>query len=104
MLFSQVESYRGALVCMMFSRIGMNVTSVLNNAQLLRHTPDRFRGRVFSTMESLRWSVMIVSMAAAGIASQYTGPRTIGLIAGALGSLTAVAWAWLDWSGRLPEP
>src|SRR5450432_2862636 len=104
MLFSQVESYAVALVCMMFSRIGMSVTSVLNNAQLLRHTPDRFRGRVFSTMESLRWSVMIVSMAAAGIASQYTSPRTIGLIAGALGSLTAAAWAWLDWSGRLPEP
>jgi MFS family permease len=104
MLFSQVESYSAALVCMMFSRIGMSVTSVLNNAQLLRHTPDRFRGRVFSTMESLRWSVMIVSMAAAGIASQYTSPRTIGLIAGALGSLTAAVWAWLDWSGRLPEP
>jgi MFS family permease len=104
MLFSQVESYTAALFCMMFSRIGMSVTSVLNNAQLLRHTPDRFRGRVFSTMESLRWSVMIVSMAAAGIASQYASPRTIGLIAGALGSLTAVAWTWLDWSGRLPEP
>jgi MFS family permease len=104
MLFSQVESYSAALVCMMFSRIGMSVTSVLNNAQLLRHTPDRFRGRVFSTMESLRWSVMIVSMAAAGIASQYASPRTIGLIAGAFGSLTAVAWAWLNWSGRLPEP
>ncbi len=104
MLFSQVESYTAALVCMMFSRIGMAVTSVLNNAQLLRHTPDRFRGRVFSTMESLRWSVMIVSMAAAGIASQYASPRTIGLVAGAFGSLTAVAWAWLDWSGRLPEP
>jgi MFS family permease len=104
MLFSQVESYAVALVCMMFSRIGMNVTSVLNNAQLLRHTPDRFRGRVFSTLESLRWSVMIVSMAAAGIASQYASPRTIGLIAGALGLLTAVAWAWLNGSGRLPEP
>jgi len=104
MLFSQVESYAAALVCMMFSRVGMAVTSVLNNSQLLRHTPDRFRGRVFATMESLRWSVMILSMAAAGIASQYTGPRTIGLVAGAFGSLTALAWAWLDWRGRLTEP
>ena len=104
MLFSQAESYGAALVFMMFSRIGMAVTSVLNNAQLLRHTPDRFRGRVFSTMESIRWSVMIVSMSAAGIASQYVGPRTIGLVAGAFGSLTAVVWAWMDWSGRLPEP
>jgi MFS family permease len=104
MLFSQAEAYGAALVFMMFSRIGMAVTSVLNNAQLLRHTPDQFRGRVFSTMESIRWSVMMVSMAAAGIASQYVGPRTIGLVAGAFGSLTALVWAWLDWSGRLPEP
>jgi hypothetical protein len=89
---------------MMLSRVGMSTTTVLNTAQLLRHTPDRFRGRVFATMESLRWSVMIVSMAAAGIASQYYSARTIGLIAGALGSVTAMAWAWLNATGRLPEP
>ena len=65
MLFSQVESFAAALVSMMFSRVGMAVTTVLNNFQLLRHTPDQYRGRVFATMESLRWSVMIVSMAAA---------------------------------------
>jgi len=103
-LFSQAQNYPAALIFMMFSRIGMAVTTVLNNAQLLRHTPDEFRGRVFSTMESIRWSVMIVSMAAAGIASQYVSPRSIGLVAGALGSVTAVGWAWMDWSGRLPEP
>jgi hypothetical protein len=104
MLFSQAGSYSAALVLMMLSRVGMAVTSVLNNAQLLRHTPDQFRGRVFSTLESLRWSAMILSMAAAGIASQYASARTIGLIAGAFGSLTALAWASLDGTGRLPEP
>jgi MFS family permease len=104
MLFSQVESYAAALGWMMLSRVGMAVTSVLNNAQLLRHTPDEFRGRVFSTMESLRWSVMILSMAAAGTASQYCSPRTIGLVAGAFGVATALIWAWMDATGRLPEP
>jgi MFS family permease len=104
MAFSQATSYAVALVLMMLSRVGMAVTSVLNNAQLLRHTPDEFRGRVFSTLESLRWGAMIVSMAAAGIASQYVSARTIGLVAGALGSVTALAWAWLDGTGRLPEP
>jgi MFS family permease len=104
MIFSQAPSYGIALAAMMFSRIGMAVTTVLNNLQLLRHTHDQYRGRVFATMESLRWSMMIVSMAAAGIASQYYSPRTIGLIAGALGLLTALAWAWCDWTGRLPEP
>ena len=104
MVFSQARDFGGALLAMLLSRVGMAVTSVLNNAQLLRHTPDRFRGRVFATMESLRWSAMIVSMAAAGIASQYFSPRTIGLVAGALGLLTALAWAWRDWRGLLPEP
>ena len=104
MLFSQAPSFALALILMLVSRVGMAVTSVLNNAQLLRHTPDQFRGRVFSTLESLRWSAMIGSMAAAGIASQYVSPRTIGLIAGALGAATALAWAWLDGTGRLREP
>ncbi|MBS1858827.1 MAG: MFS transporter [Acidobacteria bacterium] len=104
MLFSQAVSWEAALMWMMMSRVGMAVTSVLNNAQLLRHTPNQFRGRVFSTMESMRWACMIVSMAAAGIASQYYSARTIGLVAGALGGATALAWAWMDASGRLPEP
>jgi MFS family permease len=104
MLFSQAASFPTALMWMMLSRVGMAVTSVLNQAQLLRHTPDRFRGRVFATLESVRWSAMIVSMAAAGIASQYWSARTIGLIAGTLGGVTALAWAALDAAGRIPEP
>jgi MFS family permease len=104
MLFSQAATFSAALVWMMLSRVGMAVTSVLNQAQLLCHTPDGFRGRVFATLESLRWSSMIVSMAAAGIASQYYSPRTIGLVAGGLGGATALAWACLDAGGRLPEP
>ena len=104
MLFSRTGSFALALLLMMLSRVGMAVTSILNNSQLLRHTAAQYRGRVFATMEAVRNAVMIVSMAAAGIASQYAGPRLIGLVAGALGSLTAIAWAWLDITGRLPEP
>ncbi|MDR3698314.1 MAG: MFS transporter [Candidatus Sulfopaludibacter sp.] len=104
MLFSRTGSFAAALLLMMLSRVGMAVTSILNNSQLLRHTAPAYRGRVFATMEALRNAVMIVSMAAAGIASQYAGPRTLALIAGALGSATAIAWAWLDAAGRLPEP
>jgi hypothetical protein len=104
MLFSQAQSYPWALALMMFSRIGMSFTTVLNTTQLLRHTPDQFRGRVFATMESLRWSVMIGSMAITGVASEYLSARTIGLAAGVLGTLTALVWAWRDWTGRLAEP
>jgi hypothetical protein len=104
MLFSQAATFPAALLYMMLSRVGMAVTSVLNNAQLLRHTPDAFRGRVFATLESLRWGAMIVSMASAGMASQHYSARTIGLVAGALGGVTALAWAALDGTGNLPEP
>jgi hypothetical protein len=104
MAFSQASGYGAALFFMMLSRVGMAVTSVLNQSQLLRLTADEYRGRVFSTLESLRWSVMIVSMAAAGVASQYVDPRTIGLAAGLFGVVTGVGWWLADVTGRLPEP
>jgi len=103
-LFSQARSFGGALAWILLSRVGMAATTVLNTTQLLRHTADEFRGRVFATMEWIRSAVMMVSMAGAGVASQYVGPRTIGLAAGAFGVLTALVWAWADATGRLPEP
>jgi MFS family permease len=104
MLFSQAGSFGAALALILFSRVGMSVSSVLNTTQLLRHTPDEYLGRVFATLESLRNAVMIFSMTATGVASQHVGPRSIGLVAGGFGMLTAIVWAWADWSGRLPEP
>jgi predicted MFS family arabinose efflux permease len=104
MLFSQAQSFAMALALMTLSRVGMAVSSVLNTSQLLRHTSDEYLGRVFATMESLRNSVMIFSMAAAGIAVDHYGPRTIGLIAGGCGVLTAIVWSWADVAGRLPKP
>jgi MFS family permease len=103
-VFSMMHAYWLALLFICASRVGMAVTSVLNFSQLLQHTRDEFRGRVFATLESVRWAVMMISMAAAGICSQYWDPRTIGVAAGILSSLTAVYWSWADWTGRLPEP
>jgi MFS family permease len=102
--FSLSEQYGLALILICLSRVGMAVCSVLNYGQLLRHTPDEFRGRVFATMESLRWGTMIVSMAAAGICSQYWSARAIGVVAGILGTVTAMCWALADQAGKLPEP
>jgi MFS family permease len=102
--FSVTREYAAALAWIAASRVGMATTSILNYTQLLRHTPDGLRGRVFSTLESLRWSTMIVSFAGAGIASRYYSPRAIGVVAGVLGALTGALWAAADWSGKLPEP
>ena len=103
-IFSQVQTFGAALFFIALSRVGVAVVSVLNISQMLRHVPDEFRGRVFSTAESLQWSTMMVSMAMAGAASQYYGPRPIGFVAGILSSMTAIFWGWATWAGKLPEP
>ena len=103
-LFSQMRSFAGALIFIGLSRAATGVSSVLNMWQLLRIVPDAFRGRVFATIESTTWSVMMVSMTLAGIASQYWDPRLIGTIAGVLSSTTAIFWGWANLTGRLPEP
>jgi hypothetical protein len=103
-VFSQMHRYWLALIFIGLSRAAVAVSSVLNMTQLLKQVPDHYRGRVFATLESLTWSVMMISMMAAGIASQYYDPRTIGTWSGILSSMTAFAWAALSLSGRLPEP
>ena len=103
-VFSQMRSYALALFFIGLSRAAVAVSSVLNYSELLRHVDDEYRGRVFSTGETLVWSTMMLSMMGAGIASQHIGPREIGAIAGVLSSLTAIFWGWANWTGRLPEP
>ena len=103
-LFSQAESFWMALVFIALSRASVAVSSVLNQMQLLRHVPDTFRGRVFSTIESMTWATMMLSLTAAGVASESYSPRTIGVWAGAISGLTAIGWFWANWRNALPEP
>ncbi|MEP6716301.1 MAG: MFS transporter [Terriglobia bacterium] len=103
-LFSQMPTLGWACVFIALSRAGVAVSGVLNFSQLLRHVEDRYRGRVFSTIESITWSVMLLSMMAAGAASTVYSPRTIGLWSGIISSTTAFFWAWANWRGLLPEP
>jgi len=103
-VFSQMRNFYWALVFIAMSRAAVGVSSVLNMGQLLRHVADEYRGRVFSTIESAQWSVMMVSMTLAGVASVKQDPRMIGAVAGALSSTTAIFWGWAHVTGRLPEP
>jgi predicted MFS family arabinose efflux permease len=103
-LFSQARSFGAALFFIALSRAAVAVSSVNNSMQLLRHVPDEFRGRVFSTMETWTWATMMVSMASAGFASEHVSPRVIGFWSGLLSSTTALFWGWGNLTGRLPEP
>jgi MFS family permease len=103
-LFSQAQSFGWALVWIGMSRAAVAVSSVLNTGQLLRHVPNEYRGRVFSTMETWDWATRIISMGVAGYFADHVSPRSIGAWSGALSSTTAIFWGWANWAGRLPEP
>ena len=102
--FSQMPTLAWACVFIALSRAAVAISSVLNFSQLLHHVEDRFRGRVFATLESLTWSTMLLSMMAAGAASIGFSPRTIGVWSGLISSTTAIFWTWANWRGHLPEP
>lgn len=103
-IFSQMTHFGAALLFIGLSRAAVAVSSVLNFSRLLKFVSDEYRGRVFSTLESMVWSTMMISMMVTGIASQYVSPRVIGAWAGALSSTTAIFWGWAHFTGRLPEP
>jgi MFS family permease len=103
-MFSQMQQFWAALVFIAISRAAVAVSSVLNMTQLLLHVDDNYRGRVFATLETLVWGVMMLSMMGAGAASEHFSPRTIGAWAGVLSSTTAIFWAVADARGHLPEP
>jgi len=103
-VFSQMPTFGLAILFLGISRGAIAVSSVMNISQLLRHVSDEFRGRVFATIETLSWSMMMLSMMGAGIASQTWSPRAIGAVSGILSSSTAIFWLWANWTGRLPEP
>lgn len=103
-LFSQMQHFGMALLFMIVSRAAIAVNSVLNYSYLLRYVDNQYRGRVFSTMETLTWSTMMLSMTAAGIASTQYSPQDIGAVSGVISSSTAIFWGWAIWTGRLPKP
>ncbi len=103
-LFSRAQNFFWALAFIFLSRSVMAINSVLNYSYLLRTVPNRYRGRVFSTIDTLTWTMMMASMMGAGIASIRYDPRVIGTVAGLLTSTTAIFWGWANWMGRLPKP
>ncbi len=93
-----------AIFWIAISRVAMGMNNVLNRSMLLHHVPDHLRGRVFTTVQAMSDAVMMVSLGAASVATQYYSVRSIGMVAGAVSASTALFWAWAVWAGRLPEP
>jgi MFS family permease len=102
--FARAQRFDLALLFIFLSRSGMAISSILNYSYLLGTVANRYRGRVFATIETLTWTMMMISMMVAGIASTHYSPRLIGTVAGLLSSSTAIFWGWANWTGHLPLP
>jgi MFS family permease len=103
-VFSLMQNYALALFFIAVSRASVAVSSVLNYKEVIRHVPDEYRGRVFATLETLTWAVMMVSLFGAGVASTHYSPRAIGVVSGLLSATTALFWAWANVVRKMPEP
>lgn len=101
--FSQANLL-GGICFIALSRIAMGANNVQNRTMLLTHTPDRMRGRIFSTAEAMNNATMMVSMSVASIATIHYSPRDIGFVAGIFSTSTALPWAWATFARKLPEP
>jgi MFS family permease len=93
-----------AILFIMLSRIAMGTNNVLNRTILLTHVPDRYRGRVFTTVEAMLNATMLLSLTAASLATVKYPIRTVGFVAGLLSASTALFWAWAVFRHKLPEP
>ncbi len=102
--FSVMPDIWGSIFFIMLSRAAIGMCSVMNRMMLLLHVPDRLRGRVFTTVDTMLNIVMMISMGATAVASTRYSPREIGVVAGCLSASTAVFWYWADARGVLVEP
>jgi MFS family permease len=102
--FALEQNFALALVFIGLSRAAGSTSSVVNYAKVHRYADDKYRGRVFATMETMTWTTMMVSLFAAGIATESINPRTIAVVAGCLSGSTGLVWAWANWAGKLRLP
>jgi MFS family permease len=102
--FAWEQSFGLALVFIALSRAAGAAASVVNYSKVLHYAEDQYRGRVFATMETMTWATMMISLAAASLATERYHPRPIAAIAGCLSASTALFWAWANYTGRLTLP
>jgi len=87
-----------AVPCVVFGAAGNGGAIVCNRLLVQRGAPDQYRGRALATIMSSNYAVLGLAMAAAGIATDIVGARTVWIAAG-LVFLTgaAVALAMTRW-------
>jgi MFS family permease len=102
-IFSFTQQMWTGFLWIMLSRVVMGINHIIGTTLLMNIVPSQFRGRTFSTKETVVIFTMVVSMLLAGVGQHYTGPQTIALIAGILTLLTGVIWLIANLAGVYKE-
>jgi MFS family permease len=98
-LFSYSHMLWMGMLWLSLSRVMMGINHVIGVTLLMDLIPANFRGRTFSTRETLVIFTMVISMLLAGVGQHYAGPRTIGLVSGLLTLSTGVVWLIANMAG-----
>jgi len=91
-IFSFTHSLWNGLIWIALSRVMMGINNIIGTTLLMNLTPSDYRGRTFSTKETVVISTMVASMLLAGVGQHYAGPHTIALVAGSLTFVTGAVW------------
>jgi MFS family permease len=101
--FSLTRQMWAGFIWIALSRVAMGINHIIGTTLLMNIVPSQFRGRTFSTKETVVIFTMVISMLLAGVGQHYMGPRTIALIAGLLTLLTGVVWLVANLAGVYKE-
>lgn len=102
-IFSFTNSLWTGVFWIVLSRVVMGINHIIGTTLLMNIVPSHFRGRTFSTKETVVIFTMVVSMLLAGVGQHYAGPHTIALVAGLLTFLTGVIWLAANLAGVYAE-
>jgi MFS family permease len=102
-IFSFTNSLWPGVFWIALSRVVMGINHVIGTTLLMNTVPSHFRGRTFSTKETVVIFTMVVSMLLAGVGQHYVGPHTIALVAGILTLLTGAIWLAANLAGAYSE-
>lgn len=98
-LFSDAATFRSGLLWLALSRVAMGINQVIAMTLLMEVAPVDFRGRTFSTRETVVITTMVLSMLLAGVGQHYAGTRTIGWVSGFATLATGVIWLAANLAG-----
>lgn len=103
-LFSLMPNLWGASLVLIAREMNFAIWWTAHQTIIMRHTDNRFAGRVFASYETLTTLMMVGSMYLAGSAADAYGIRIVAATGGLIIAFGGALWFILGWRGRTGAP